>query len=262
MDQEETKQKTLATYIKEGIIYVCNPMNTIREFKSLPVLTKAIFIFLLLGLAVYFVLLGDYSAWGWLSIIGLIFSSINLALVDNGKLTSYIWGILCGICSLIGAAHYSMYGDLVYYCWTFPWMVYGLGVWHRLSDNHADNDTQKLSCPRKDIWKYSVLFIASYVIMYFLSVAAGGAIPLLDSFILSCGVVGQLFLSKSYKQQWIMWLAQDVIAVIAWSVRLNIAFTSGEMTTYALSMVIMWGIFLINAIYGTYMWYRKAPNEK
>lgn len=107
-----------------------------------------------------------------------------------------------------------------------------------------------------------MLFDAAYVVMYFLSTTAGGAIPLIDSLILSCGVVGQNFLSKSYKQQWIMWLAQDVIGVVAWSVRLDMAVAAGEPTAYALSMVVMWGIFLVNAVYGTYMWHRKPAHEE
>lgn len=260
-------EKKAWDYLKEGIAYVCNPANTLREFRSLPRAAKGVFAFLIAGLVTYFVMVADYSFWGWLAIAGLVFSAINLVLVDNGKLTSYPWGILCSLCTIIGAVKYQMYADMVYYVFVFPYMIYGLMCWQRLADkNTSDNPagaeaTRALSVPRRDIWKYALLLVGSYIVMYFLSVVAGGAIPLVDSLILSCGVVGQIFLSKSYKQQWIMWLAQDIIAVIAWSIRYSMALSAGEPATYTLSMVLMWGIFLVNAIYGCWQWYHMAANE-
>lgn len=274
MGQEISKgresQKSTWDYIREGILYVCSLRNTITEFKSLPIAAKLVFTFLIAGLVIYFVLVGDYTFWGWLAIIGLVFSAINLVLVDNGKLTSYFWGVLCSLCTVIGAWYYHMWGDFCYYLViVFPWMIWGVGNWGRLAESNQASEaqlasdgetTQMLSVPRPGIWKYALLFVASYVAMYLLSIAADGAIPWLDSFILSCGVIGQIFLSRSYKQQWIMWLAQDIIAVTAWGVRLPMAVATGDMTSYALSMVIMWGIFLVNAVYGTYMWYRKPKD--
>lgn len=74
-------EKKAWDYLKEGAAYVCNPANTLREFRSLPRAAKGLFAFLLVGLVAYFAMVADYSFWGWLAIAGLVFSAINLVLV-------------------------------------------------------------------------------------------------------------------------------------------------------------------------------------
>lgn len=244
----------------EGIKYNLWLPNTIKDAKSLPKSALLVFTFLIVGLAIYFFLLGDYTFWGILSIVGLVVSSINLVLVDNGKLSSFLWAILCSICSAIGALHYQMYGDLVYYFWCFPWLMYGIGEWRRLAreSGSADETTQSKKLTVRQIGRYIIVGIVSYCVMYIISVNVGGAVPLIDSGILALGVVGQVLLSKSYRAQWVVWIMQDVVGVVAWSARLYMTIGTPDPVSYPISMVIMWGIFLVNAIYGCWQWYHAG----
>ena len=249
----------MAENLVQGIKETLWLPNTIKELKQCPTSAKVMGVFLLVGIMLYYFLLGDFTFWGNLAVIGLVFSAINLVLVDSQKITSYLWGILTSVCSIIGAFHYQMFGDVGYYLWVFPWMIWGIGEWYKLG-KESDGDTQSLSLPKKDIPKYVVLMIVSYLAMFAISTIAGGAVPIVDSLILCFGVVGQVFLSKSYKEQWIVWIAQDVAALVAWSIRLSMALAAGQSITYAIAMIINWGIFTVNAIYGCYSWYKISKD--
>lgn len=253
--------KTTGRDVLEGVKHAFWLPNTVRELASLRKTTKAVFGFILAGLAAYYVLLGDFTFWGNLSILGLVLSAINLSLVDEGKLTSFSWGIATSICSLVGAVAHQMYGDAAYYIWVLPWLVFGCGQWLALSKDSGEGTTQSRSVPKSDIWKYACLFASAYVVIYAISIAVGGTIPEIDSLVLAFGVVGQVFLSKSYRQQWYVWIAQDIVAIASWSYRVGLAVETGASVTYSLSMLIMWSMFLVNAVYGAYRWRKAAIAE-
>lgn len=258
--EKQEKKDWFIKDLAEGVKYNLTPSNTIKEFKELPKSALKIFAFLIIGLIIYFLIVGDYSFWGIFSIIGLIISSINLVLVDNGKITSFIWGFLASMCFLIGALNYGMYGEAIYHIWSFPWMIYGIAIWTKLARENvlADNSIRAKKVSVKQAGIYVGTFIASYGVMYLVSSTVGGAVPLVDSAVLAFGVIGQVMLSKSYRAQWIVWILQDIVAVIAWSVRLTMIFGTSDSISFPLSMIVMWSLFTVNALYGCWQWYH-AP---
>lgn len=257
-DAISNERKAFWRDLKEGTLYNLDLSNTWKEFTELSKTFKILFVFLLLSLTGYFFFVGDYSFWGILSYIGLLVSALNLVLVDNMKLTNYLWGTLASVTSIIGVYHYHMYGDFTYYLYVFPWQAIGIVEWLRLMRTNKSTDSESRVLTVKGVISYTALWIVSYFAMYFISVHVNGSVPLVDSAILSFGIVGQTLMSKSYRSQWVVWILQDVVAVVAWSYRLGIAFETHENTSFPLSMVIMWGIFLINAIFGYIAWMKAS----
>lgn len=259
--ETEGMEKTFMNDLKQGVLYNLDLRNTVKEFNELSKGFKLLFGGLVLALSGYFVMVGDYSSWGILSFVGLLLSSLNLVLVDNMKLTNYLWGTLASVTSIIGAYHYAMYGDFTYYLYVFPLQAVGIVEWVRLSRKNSTGDTEVRSLDKKGWLKYTGIWLASYAIMYIISVYVSGSVPLVDSAILAFGVVGQTLMSKSYWEQWVAWILQNVTAIVSWSVRFIIALEAGESTSFPLSMIVMWVIFLVNAVFGFYTWYKMSKKQ-
>lgn len=262
--EKETKLNKFKKDLIEGVTYSLDLRNTWIEFNSLSKVFKNLFIFLLVSLTGYFLFAGDFTFWGILSYVGLLLSSLNLVLVDNMKLTSFLWGTLASVTSIIGAYHYGMYGDFTYYLYVFPWQAIGLVEWVRLRRESGTGDSISKTLTAKGWLNYTLIFIVSYVVMLGISTMIGGAFPYIDSLILSFGIVGQTLMSKSYKEQWYVWILQNITAITAWSFRLTMAIQLGESTTFPISMLIMWVIMLINAVFGAIKWTKesKMSNNK
>jgi nicotinamide mononucleotide transporter PnuC len=258
----KSAKETFLSDLAIGTLYNLDLRNTWKEYWELSKTFKWLFVFLIASLTGYFFFVGDYSFWGVLSFVGLLFVSLNLVLVDNRKLTNYLWGTLASVTSIIGVYHYHMYGDFTYYLYVFPWQAIGVVEWVRLMRiRNAEESTSRILKP-KGILIYTILWIVSYVVMYFISIHVNGSVPLIDSAILSFGIVGQTLMSKSYRSQWAVWLMQNTVALIAWSYRLDIAYRSGESISFPLSMIIMWGIMLINAVFGYVSWMKASRPQK
>jgi len=73
-------------------------------------------------------------------------------------------------------------------------------------------------------------------------------IPLLDSISTNLSIAATILMTYRYAEQWILWIVIDVVTIIMWIYSFIIDGNG------ALPVLIMWIAFLINAIYGYYMW--------
>lgn len=94
-----------------------------------------------------------------------------------------------------------------------------------------------------------IISIALYFLNVFISTKLNGNQILLDASLLPLGIVGQFLMTYDFREQWIFWVAIDVINVVIWSLQLSAGGSA------ALSMLVLQVIMLINAFYGTYRWY-------
>ncbi len=73
-------------------------------------------------------------------------------------------------------------------------------------------------------------------------------IPLLDSISTNFSIVATILMTYRYAEQWILWIAIDIVTIIMWIYSFIIDGNG------ALPVLIMWIAFLVNAVYGYYMW--------
>lgn len=172
---------------------------------------------------------------------------VCLMLTANGKVSCYIWGILNAVfCSYIGFTNrflgiFAL--NLIYYV---PMQILGFYYWY--NNFNFETNTVKVS-KMKLIPKIIVIilciagtFTFGKVLEYF-----NGTLPYLDAAINTLSFIAMILSIKRYKEQWILYIAVDIISIVMWAYVLN----NGSPN---ISMLLMWSIYLINSIWGYIKW--------
>ncbi len=83
--------------------------------------------------------------------------------------------------------------------------------------------------------------------------------PLFDSSTEVFQIFAQILCIRRYAEQWIFWILTDIFTIVMW---LAVVMTDRSSLPMSLPTLIMWCAFLVNAIYGAFVWYRGAENRK
>lgn len=209
----------------------------------------------------------------WFLILGVIISNIlHMALTDTLDLLGSIAGISGVICvvlvakrnilnylfGLVNVALYALisykaelYGDAalnaLYY---LPMQFVGWFLWLKKREN---KESVTIVSRRFTIKQRVLLFSISAALVLVVAIILdyfGDPQPLKDSATTVLSVIAMLLMVRAFMEQWMLWVAVNIISIIMWSV----AFANGE--EHSLLMVIMWLFYLANSINGWINWAR------
>ena len=88
--------------------------------------------------------------------------------------------------------------------------------------------------------------IASYVLFLL-----GGKLVVLDATTTVLSIVAMILMAMRLKEQWYLWIVVNVISIYMWFD----AFMNGN--SDGIATLLMWAVFLLNAIYGLYKWSKR-----
>ncbi len=218
------------------------------------------------------------KGWNLFEIIWLaLFSVIILILAFFWKsnilgITVYLTGVICvvlaakgniwnyafGIYNSIGYAwlsyHNGLYGEVMLNILFFvPTAVIGWLMWrNRIQDKTVIMRKMKLQATSGMIF---LCIIATIVYGVWLSTLKGQNTPYLDAFNVVASIIATLAMMWRYREQWILYICINVAEIIMWVIRLMNG--SGDAAT----MVVMWTAYLINSLYGLYVWNKGTQVE-
>lgn len=195
---------------------------------------------------------------GFASLIGTICSITGVlcvVLVRKGKISNFAFGLINVITYIYLAYTWQLYGEVMlnglYY---LPIQFFGYFTWKK----HMNNETKTVKAKKMTLKQLLVLAIVSIVgvvgyaqILIYL----GGNTPYLDSTSTVLSVIAQALMLLMFAEQWLLWIIVNVVSVAMWT----IPAMTGDAA--AISMVIMWAAYLINAIYGYVEWKKMAKEE-
>ena len=186
--------------------------------------------------------------------MGIISATTGVACVvctGKGKLSAYPLGAINVLLYAIIAWKAKYYGEvmlnLIYY---FPMEFYGLYVWKKHM-NAETHEVEKRFMP----WSKRILMIAAVVIgtlgYGFILRALGGNLPFVDALSTVVSVVAMIVSIGMYVEQWILWIAVDIVTVFMWAK----AFAAGN---DSIATLLMWIVYLGNAVIMYFKWAREA----
>ena len=233
--------------------------------------------FVLIGMTVALVLttalkLGDstggkilllVSAFGSLmGVMSTVFSANgNILTFLFGFLDVSIYGVICFINWRNGGT--GLGNALLHLVYFVPMQFIGLAQWRKRGASSTDKPAAKRLDARG--WLItSLLFLLGSVTLYFILAhfdksAAGTFLKwsvILDVITLVCNILGQLFMSNAYMEQWFFWIGVNIFSILMWSWTLSQ--TGGS---YALIYIIKYSFYLINSIYGLRIWLALSRKE-
>ena len=175
-------------------------------------------------------------------------------LTGKGKRSSFLFGtvnVLLYAWIAFGARYYGeVMLNLLYY---FPMNFVGWFAWK----GHMNDATGEVEKHRMS-WKTGAAvyaLTAAAIFLYGLVLRAlRGGLPFLDSMSTVVSVTAQILSVRRLAEQWLLWIVVDAVTIVLWAVH----FAQGQ---EHISMLLMWSVYLLNAIVMYLRWNREAKRH-
>ena len=219
--------------------------------------TLKTFDWLLIGGVVFFSLLysilsGSFDAMG--TIAG-VTGVVCVVLVAKGNIFNYLFGLINVTLYAWISFKAELYGDaLLNALYYLPMQFAGWFTWMR---KRSSEESVTIIARRLSRNQRYILTAVSVV-----TVAAGAVFldilndpqPVKDSATTILSIIAMFLMVKVYMEQWILWVAVNVISIMMWSV----SYIEGE--PHSMLMIIMWIFYLVNSVNGWILWIKLSSN--
>lgn len=215
----------------------------------------------------------DFLSTHWLDIVTTILGLIYLVLEYRASIALWVVGIVMPAMDIYLYWSHGLYGDAgmaVYYTLA---AIYGYAVWkfgakwkamikRKGSDkkesasevssdkiegasavSSSSEDLPITFFPRRLILRTLGFFLLVWAATYYVLVAyTNSTVPLLDAFTNALSFVGLWALARKYVEQWLFWIAVDVVCCYLYVVK-GIPFKAG-----------LYGLYVVIAVMGYWKW--------
>lgn len=215
----------------------------------------------------------DFLSTHWLDIVTTILGLIYLVLEYRASIALWAVGIVMPAMDIYLYWSHGLYGDAgmaVYYTLA---AIYGYAVWkfgakwkamikRKGSDkkegasavssdkieaasavSSSSEDLPITFFPRRLILRTLGFFVLAWAATYYVLVAyTNSTVPLLDAFTNALSFVGLWALARKYVEQWLFWIAVDVVCCYLYVVK-GIPFKAG-----------LYGLYVVIAVMGYWKW--------
>ena len=215
----------------------------------------------------------DFLSTHWLDIVTTILGIIYLVLEYRASIALWVVGIVMPAMDIYLYWSHGLYGDAgmaVYYTLA---AIYGYAVWkfgakwkamikRKGSDkieaasavssdkieaasavSSSSEDLPITFFPRRLILRTLGFFVLAWAATYYVLVAyTNSTVPLLDAFTNALSFVGLWALARKYVEQWLFWIAVDVVCCYLYVVK-GIPFKAG-----------LYGLYVVIAVMGYWKW--------
>ena len=170
-----------------------------------------------------------------------------------------IWTYIFGMYNTIGYAYLAftnhLYGEMGLNIFFFiPMNLVGYIKW---KSNKTESGSIRMK--RMKISKlYIVLFVCLSAILamgFGLSFIEGQRTPYIDATTNVLSIAATLLMVSCFREQWILYIILNIFTILMWTIRLIDGSSDG------IIMIIMWSAYLINSVYGFYVWSKGAEKE-
>ena len=171
-----------------------------------------------------------------------------------GKVSNYFFGTINILLYAYVAFNAKYYGDvmlnLLYY---FPTNILGWIVWAK-NVNHENNEVYKKRLTVKQDVYLTVISVIGVLGYSLVLKALKGNLPIVDSISTVGSIIAQILMINRYAEQWVIWIAVDIVTVIMWLV----AYVDGD---GGIAVLLMWMVYLTNAVIMYIHWMKEAKKS-
>lgn len=184
----------------------------------------------------------------WLNIVAGLSGVISVVLCAKCKISFYFIGFIQNFSYIILAYQNRFYGEVAEQIWYIATMIWGIFVWKKNSVKE-DNGDKHVVAKTFNLTKWLIaggITAAATIALGSGLVTIGSAQAYKDAFTNIAAIIAQLLMVWGYREQWVWWLAIDIVCTVMWALVGN------------WSMVAMYVAWTINCIYGWYQWTKTA----
>ena len=123
--------------------------------------------------------------------------------------------------------------------------IVGIFSWRRIGKG-SDSTVHIVALSRRRMAFYGLMALIAAPLVCFLLSFTNDPEPVADGVSFTLSIVAQIMLTRSYLEQWYLWMAADVIAILVFA------------SQGAWWMVALYVCYIVNSVFGVYYWRRHG----
>lgn len=164
----------------------------------------------------------------------------------------YIPSCFAAIITFLDSATWAFAALNVYYV---AMGIVGIKNYRNVAASAVNEDPNRIllnRLPRRDVFIAIGLTIVGIPALYFLLSHFQDHTPLLDAIVTTLSIIGTWWLTKSYIQQWWLWIVADIFAIWMNIILVNLGYKD------KLPFIVMFVFCIVSSIIGLIIWSRKG----
>jgi nicotinamide mononucleotide transporter len=178
-----------------------------------------------------------------------------VGLIAIGRREGYLIGLYNSLAYSVLAYGNGLYGEVYLNLLFFvPTGVVGYVMWRRHTMKDKTVVMRQLGWTQRII--VAVICVASTVgLGALLGLNSNQNTPFVDATTNILSFVATFLMMWRYKEQWLLYILLNVVSIIMWILRVRAGGEAGGL------MVLMWSMFLLNAMFGCWRWHTGAKAQ-
>ncbi|MBE2898832.1 nicotinamide riboside transporter PnuC [Pasteurellaceae bacterium 20609_3] len=192
------------------------------------------------------------------SVLGMI-SGISgilcVVFVGKGKISNYLFGLIFAYTYFYISLSQGFYGEMTTTLYVYiPAQFIGYFLWKANMQKATGTELIQARALSVVGWltTLAIIVVGSAVFISILRYYGGNSTSL-DGISTVIVVVAQVLMILRYREQWILWIALNIVSIMLW-------ITAEE--PGGLSIVMMYVAYLLNSLYGYYNWTKLSKSSQ
>ncbi|MDP3957091.1 MAG: nicotinamide riboside transporter PnuC [bacterium] len=175
-----------------------------------------------------------------------------VGLIAIGRREGYLIGLYNSLSYSILAYGNGLYGEVYLNLLFFvPTGVIGYIIWRRYTMQDKTVVMRQLRWLQRSVVA-AICIVGTLGLGVLLSLNPRQNTPFVDATTNVLSVVATFLMMWRYKEQWLLYIVLNIVTIVMWMLRFTAGGEAGDL------MVLMWSIFLLNAIFGFWRWHTGA----
>ncbi|OOO00485.1 MAG: nicotinamide mononucleotide transporter PnuC [Epulopiscium sp. Nele67-Bin004] len=186
-----------------------------------------------------------------IALISGITGIIGVVLCAKGKLVNYAFAIVNVALYAYICYNSRLYGEAMLNAfYFFPMCFVGFFMWKK--NQGEDGEVVVRNLTKDGMIRLGFSTVIAILVYYQVLVYLGGHLAIIDATTTIVSVIALFLQVNRYSEQWLLWIIVNIISIIMWVLLLL------ENDPSAITMIVMWSAYLINAVYGYNNWRKMA----
>ncbi len=188
--------------------------------------------------------------------LSIFFSGILcVALIAIGRREGYLVGLYNSLSYSILAYGNGLFGEVYLNLLFFvPTGIIGYLMWKRNTTQSKTVSMRQLAWHQRALIA-TICIIGTVILGFCLGLNKNQNTPFIDAATNVLSITATFLMMWRYKEQWLLYIVLNIVTIFMWSLRFLAGGEAGDL------MILMWSLFLINALFGYWRWHVGANRQ-
>jgi len=172
-----------------------------------------------------------------------------VGLIAIGRRAGYLIGLYNSLSYSVLAYNNGLYGEVYLNLFFFvPTSLVGYIMWSRHTRQDQTVEMRQLTWKQRGAIAF-LCILCTVGLGFFLGLNPRQNMPFIDATTNVLSIVATFLMMWRYKEQWLLYILLNIVTILMWFLRFQAGGAAGDL------MVLMWFLFLLNALFGYWRWH-------